>query len=139
MISSLASNSREKEALVMVDEMYEKGLRANEVTFVAVLTACARARLVELGLELFHSLLGEFEVVPIMEHYGCVVDLLGRAGLLSEANEFLWSACKIHGAVKLSHEVGKRLLELQPEHCRRYVVLSNVHTGVERRDGQLKM
>ena len=91
MISSLASNSREKEALVMVDEMYEKGLRANEVTFVAVLTACARARLVELGLELFHSLLGEFEVVPIMEHYGCVVDLLGRAGLLSEANEFLWS------------------------------------------------
>ncbi|KDO39590.1 hypothetical protein CISIN_1g033770mg [Citrus sinensis] len=112
----------------MVDEMYEKGLRANEVTFVAVLTACARARLVELGLELFHSLLGEFEVVPIMEHYGCVVDLLGRAGLLSEANEFLWSACKIHGAVKLSHEVGKRLLELQPEHCRRYVVLSNVHT-----------
>ncbi|KAK9222509.1 hypothetical protein WN944_010945 [Citrus x changshan-huyou] len=103
MISSLASNSREKEALVMVDEMYEKGLRANEVTFVAVLTACARARLVELGLELFHSLLGEFEGA-----------LLG--------------ACKIHGAVKLSHEVGKRLLELQPEHCRRYVVLSNVHT-----------
>ncbi|KAH9793300.1 hypothetical protein KPL71_004479 [Citrus sinensis] len=98
----------------MVDEMYEKGLRANEVTFVAVLTACARARLVELGLELFHSLLGEFEVVPIMEHYGCVGALLG--------------ACKIHGAVKLSHEVGKRLLELQPEHCRRYVVLSNVHT-----------
>ncbi|KAK9226031.1 hypothetical protein WN943_011077 [Citrus x changshan-huyou] len=44
----------------------------------------------------------------------------------------LLGACKIHGAVKLSHEVGKRLLELRPEHCRRYVVLSNVHTGVER-------
>ncbi|KAK9222505.1 hypothetical protein WN944_010941 [Citrus x changshan-huyou] len=147
MISSLASNSREKEALVMFDEMKEKGLRANEITFVAVLTACARAQLVELGLELFHSMLGKFEVVPIMEHYGCVVDLLGRAGLLSEAKEFMRSmpfepdasvlgallgACKIHGAVDLCHEVGRRLLELQPKHCGRYVVLSNIHAGLER-------
>jgi hypothetical protein len=64
-----------------------------------------------------------------MEHYGCVVDLLGRAGLLGEASEFirrmpfepdasvfgaLLGACKIHGAIDLGNEVGSKLLELQP-------------------------
>ncbi|KAI9177044.1 hypothetical protein LWI28_010364 [Acer negundo] len=147
MIASLASNSRERDALDMFEEMKKQGVCANGVTFVVVLTACARANLVELGLQLFHSISSEFGVVPIMEHYGCVVDLLGRAGHLSEADEFirrmpfepdasvlgaLLGACKIHGAVELGHEVGKRLLELQPWHCGRYVVLSNILAGVER-------
>ncbi|KAL5794120.1 hypothetical protein ACOSP7_002714 [Xanthoceras sorbifolium] len=146
-IASLASNSREREALHMFEEMRKQGVCVNGITFVAILTACARAKLVELGLQLFHSMSSEFGVVPIMEHYGCVVDLLGRAGHLSEADEFIRSmpfepdasvlgallgACKIHGAVELGHEVGRRLLQLQPQHCGRYVVLSNILAGVER-------
>ncbi|XP_031273374.1 putative pentatricopeptide repeat-containing protein At1g10330 [Pistacia vera] len=146
-IYSLASNGRERKALDMFEEMKQQGFCANEVTFVAVLTACARAKFVELGLELFHSMSSVFGVKPVMEHYGCVIDMLGRAGLLSEATEFiknmpiqadasvlgaLLGACKIHGAVELGHEIGERLLELQPQHCGRYVVLSNIHAGVER-------
>jgi pentatricopeptide repeat protein len=110
-ISSLANNGREEQALDMFKKMKGEGLCPNEVTFIAVLTACARAKLVEIGLELFQSMAGEFGLVPIMEHYGCVVDLLARAGLLGEASEFirrmpfepdasvfgaLLGACKIH-------------------------------------------
>lgn len=146
MISALANNGRENQALDMFERMKEEGLRPNEVTFVAALTACARAKFVDFGLELFQSMLSEYGMVPIMEHYGCVVDLLGRAGLLREASQFINSmplapdasvfgallgACKIHGAIELGNEVGRRLLELQPQHCGRYVVLSNIIAGVE--------
>ncbi|KAF5746089.1 hypothetical protein HS088_TW06G00254 [Tripterygium wilfordii] len=146
-ISSLACNSRENQALEMFERMKSNGLHPNEVTFVGVLTACARAKLVELGLDLFQSMSREFEVVPVMEHYGCVVDLLGRAGLLREASEFIsrlpfepdasvWGAllgaCKIHGAVALGNDVGTRVLELQHLQCGQYVALSHINAGAER-------
>ncbi|XP_043688489.1 putative pentatricopeptide repeat-containing protein At1g10330 [Telopea speciosissima] len=147
MISSLASNGREKEALNMFDKMRQEGLQPNKVTFVTVLTACARAQLVDLGLEFFQSMQHEYRVHPRMEHYGCVVDLLGRAGRLEAAADFirgmpfeadatvlgaLLGACKVHGAVALATEVGRRLIELQPRHCGRYVVLSNIYAGAGR-------
>lgn len=106
-----------------------------------------QAGVVEIGLELFQSMEGEFGLVPLMEHYGCVVDLLARAGLLREASEFirrmpfepdasvlgaLLGACKIHGAIVLGNEVGSRLLELQPRHCGQHVALSGIHAGVDR-------
>ncbi|KAJ6295282.1 hypothetical protein OIU78_023324 [Salix suchowensis] len=137
-ISSLANNGREEQALDTFKKMKEEGLCPNEVTFIAVLTACARAKLVEIGLELFQSMEGEFGLVPLMEHYGCVVDLLARAGLLREASEFIRripfepDACKIHGGIVLGNEVGSRLLELQPHHCGQHVALSSIHAGVDR-------
>ncbi|KAM4110681.1 hypothetical protein ACJW30_05G010100 [Castanea mollissima] len=149
MITTLASNGREMEALDMFEKMKMKGQHPNEVTFVAVLTACARGKFVELGLKLFQSMLHEFGIVAIMEHYGCVVDLLGRAGLLKEATDFirsmpfepdgsvleaLFGACKIHGALELGTAVGQRLLELQPWHGGRFMVLSNINAEVERWD-----
>ncbi|XAR55358.1 hypothetical protein NMG60_11035409 [Bertholletia excelsa] len=148
MISSLALNGREKQALDMFQQM-KTWLHPNEVTFVAVLSACARAQLVELGLELFQSMLHDFGIVPRMEHYGCVVDLLGRAGLLREAAEFinampfepdasvlgaLLGACRIHGATKLANEVATSLLELQPRHSGQYVLLSTIYAGAGRWD-----
>ncbi|KAJ7960550.1 putative Pentatricopeptide repeat-containing protein [Quillaja saponaria] len=149
MISSLASNGREKEALDMFENMKREGLHPNEVTFVAVLTACARGKFVETGLKVFQSMSLDFGVVPTMEHYGCVVDLLGRAGLLKEATDIVRSmplqpdasvlgallgACKIYGSTELGDEVGRRLLELNQRHCSQYVLLSNTNAGVERWD-----
>ncbi|PIN02593.1 hypothetical protein CDL12_24887 [Handroanthus impetiginosus] len=146
MICSLASNGEETEALDMFKMMRTLGLCPNEVTFVGVLSACARAKLVDLGLELFQSMSHDFAIIPKMEHYGCVVDLLGRAGLLKEAYAFVKSmpfetdasvlgallgACRVHGAVDLGNEVGRRLLELQPDHCGRYVLLSSIYAGAE--------
>lgn len=147
MISALSSNGREKEALDFFERMKMEGLQPNEVTFVVVLTACARGKLVEFGLELFRSMLNDFGVVPVMEHYGCVVDLLGRAGLLREAAEFVKSmpfepdasvlgallgASKIHGTTELGNEVGQKLIDMQPQHSGRYVVLSNINAATQR-------
>lgn len=147
MISSLGLNGKEKDALDMFTLMIEKGLCPNEVSFVGVLSACARAKFVDLGMEIFNSMKLKFGIVPRMEHYGCVVDLLGRAGLLKEAQEFiktmpfeadpsvlgaLLGACRLHGATELGDEVGRHLLKLQPHHCGRYVILSSIYAGAER-------
>ncbi|KAG8496245.1 hypothetical protein CXB51_009217 [Gossypium anomalum] len=149
MISSLVCNGREKEALDLFEKMKVDGMCPNEVTFVAVLTACARTKRVELGSQFFQSMWCQYGIVPIMEHYGCMVDLLGRAGLLTQATEFvdtmpfqpdasvlgaLLGACKIHGAIELGNEVGRRLLELQPRHCGLYVALSTINADKERWD-----
>ncbi|KAG1330516.1 putative pentatricopeptide repeat-containing protein [Cocos nucifera] len=144
MISALASNGNEAVALGLVDRMRAEGLRPNHITFVAVLTACARARLVDVGLRWFEAMNNEFGVVPLMEHYGCVVDLLSRAGLLNEAVEFIrrmpmeadasvWGAllgaCKVHGDVQLGIQVGRRMMTLQPWHSGVYTVLRNIYAG----------
>ncbi|KAI9093233.1 hypothetical protein K1719_027247 [Acacia pycnantha] len=149
MISSLASNGREKEALNMFKHMKAEGLRPNSITFVAVLTACSRGRLVKEGLDLFRSMSNYYNVVPLMEHYGCVVDLLGRAGHLEEADDIinsmpfqpdtsvllaLLSACRIHGAIDLGEEIGRKLLELQTQHSSQYVLLSSINADKERWD-----
>ena len=91
----------------------------------------------------------EFGVVPLMEHYGCVVDLLGRAGFLKEAMEFIrrmpfeadasvWGAllgaCKVHENVQLGDGVGKQLIELQPWPAGLYMVLRNIYAGAGRWD-----
>ncbi|XP_058095166.1 putative pentatricopeptide repeat-containing protein At1g10330 [Magnolia sinica] len=146
-ISSLASNSRELEALDEFEKMRLEGMQPNGVTYVGLLTACARAGLVELGLEWFNSMSQDYGIVPTMEHYGCVVDLLGRAGLLEDAAEFIrkmpmeadatvWGAllgaCKVHGNVELGGAAGQRLIELQPRHSGWYVVLSNMYAGAGR-------
>ncbi|KAL0560069.1 hypothetical protein IC582_000463 [Cucumis melo] len=144
-------NGRFLEALWFFQMMMMSGsVKPNEatyVTFVAILTACARGKLVKLGLQLFQSMLYDFSIVPITEHYVCVVDLLGKAGLLREATEIiesmpfdpdasvlgaLLSACKIHGAIELGNEVGRRLLVMQPRHCGRYVTLASMNAGAEK-------
>ncbi|KAL7000068.1 hypothetical protein U1Q18_001218 [Sarracenia purpurea var. burkii] len=146
MISSLALNGKEFQAIEMFEKMKIEGLCPNEVTFVAVLSACARAKLVNLGLELFRSMFRDFGIFPRMEHYGCVVDLLGRAGLLREATEFInampfepdssvlgaiLGACKVHGSAELANKVGRRLLDSWPRHCGQYVLLSTIYAGAE--------
>ncbi|KAI3963263.1 hypothetical protein MKW92_046364 [Papaver armeniacum] len=154
LMSSLACNGREQETLIMFEKMRVEGFHPNEITFVALLTACARAGLVELGLKWYQAMLPDFRVVPRMEHYGCVVDLLGRAGLLAEAEEFVKSmpfqpdatvlgallgACRVHANVDLADAVGRRLLTLQPQHSGRYVVLSNIYAEAGKWDHASKI
>lgn len=126
-----------------------QGLQPNSITFVAVLTACARGRFVREGLELFGMMSSEFQVVPVMEHYGCMVDLLGRAGHIQEAADIIRNmpfqpdesvlgaflgACRIHGAIELGEEIAKEMLKLQTEHCGQYLLLSSMNAEKERWD-----
>jgi pentatricopeptide repeat protein len=147
MISALACNGEEEKALHMFGKMLYEGIAPNHITLVAVLTACSRAGLVDLGLQHFGSMISKHGLFPLMEHYGCVVGLLGRAGLLRKAMDFImqmpfeadqsvWGAllgaCKLHGNAKLGAYVAQKLISLEPGHSSQYVALRNMYAEEER-------
>lgn len=119
----------------------------NEVTFVSVLSACSRAGLLKEGREMFDLMVSVHGIQPTIEHYGCMVDLLGRFGLLKEAEELMrtmpikeapvvWEtllgACRNHGNVEMAERIARKLLELDPQDSSSYVQLSNVHASMGR-------
>ncbi|WOL01641.1 pentatricopeptide repeat-containing protein [Canna indica] len=149
MMSALAGNGKAAEALHLFDQMRVAGLQPNHITFVALLTACARQKLVDLGLKWFKLMTSEFGLVPLMEHYGCVVDLLAKAGFIKEAIQFirrmplqadasvlgaLLGACKVHENAQVGDDVGKQLISLQPWHSGRYMILRNIYAASGRWD-----
>ncbi|KAL4205008.1 hypothetical protein AMTRI_Chr01g112570 [Amborella trichopoda] len=143
MINGFALHGLGKEALDLFAKMlaHDK-LRPDDIAFLGVLSACARSGLVREGLDCFESMARLHGVEPKMEHYGCIVDLLGRAGHLNEAlllienmplepDSRVWGpflgACRIHGAVQLGETIGNLLIELEPSRPERYVTLSNIY------------
>lgn len=89
MIDGFAIHGRGVEALEWFNRMQREGIRPNSITFTAVLRACSYAGLVEEGKVLFESMKSLYNLSPSIEHFGCMVDLLGRAGLLDEAKELI--------------------------------------------------
>lgn len=96
----------------------------------------------------------QFRLMPKVEHFGCMVDLLGRAGRLEEAHDLIlgmpmepppmvWasllSACKMHGNVKLAEEVAFHLIELEPQTCANYIVLSDMYSKANRWEDAAKI
>ncbi|XP_060974997.1 putative pentatricopeptide repeat-containing protein At1g10330 [Cannabis sativa] len=150
MISALSTNGQVKEALDLFQNLEKEGFTPNCVTFVTILAACARGKFVEYGLKVFQSMSADFGVVPVMEHYGCIVDLLCKAGLLREATMFvknmpfepdasvlgaLFGAYTIHGISELENDVQKRLLCMQPQqHSEPYINLSNINANMQKWD-----
>ncbi|CAL9155507.1 unnamed protein product [Musa hybrid cultivar] len=147
MICGLATHGLGKETLELFQRFLGEGLRPTGVTFVGVLNACSRAGLVAEGRRCFKLMIEEYGIEPEMEHYGCIVDLLGRAGLVHEAYELiqgmsmapdpvLWGillgACKVHGLVDLGVSIGNKLIELEPEHDGHYVLLAGVYAKANR-------
>lgn len=149
MMAGLALNGCGKRALVLFWKMQMMGLTPNSRTFIAVLSACSHSGLVDEGHWFFSLMIQGYGIKPELEHYGCMVDLLARAGLIKEALNFvegmpvkphpgLWGslvgACRIHGDVDHGEELGKRLIELEPQHSGRYVLLSNIYAAAKRWD-----
>ncbi|KAL5846685.1 hypothetical protein ACOSQ3_010209 [Xanthoceras sorbifolium] len=144
MIVGYATNGHVNEALECFCSMREAGVRPNHVTFVGVLSACVHGGKVQEGKHLFHIMKNVYQIVPRLPHYGCMVDLFGRAGLLEEAREMIgempmkanvvvWGcligACEKFGNVKMGEWVAKHLLELEPWNDGVYVVLSNIYAS----------
>lgn len=142
LIAGLAMHGYAEKALWYFSEMLKTGLVPRDITFTAVLMACSHGGMVERGLKIFESMKRDHGVEPRLEHYGCMVDLFGRAGKLGEAEKFvlempvkpnapIWrallGACRIHKNVEVGERVGKILLEMQPEHSGHYVLLSNIY------------
>ncbi|KAG6529547.1 hypothetical protein ZIOFF_011755 [Zingiber officinale] len=144
MIAGLTVHGYGKDALTVFVKMERLGVRPNDSTFVSVLSACSHSGLVEEGKANFHKLL-DYGLNPRVEHYACLVDLLGRAGDLSEAvaliqrmvvppNSAIWSsllsACRIHGNVQLASEVGRLVLSSGEASLGCCKLLSNIFASV---------
>ncbi|XP_058759298.1 pentatricopeptide repeat-containing protein At5g66520-like [Vicia villosa] len=142
MICGLASHDRAKEALELFHEFISEGFSPVNVTFVGVLNACSRAGFVSEGRHYFKLMVDGYGIQPDMEHYGCMVDLLARAGLIDEAvrlietmtvapDPVMWAtlldACKIHGLVEMGETIGNKLLKLDPTHDGHYVQLAGIY------------
>ncbi|KAK4715059.1 hypothetical protein R3W88_020966 [Solanum pinnatisectum] len=128
-LSSFATHGQAKLCFQLFDEMIESGVEPNGVVFVAILSACSHAGLVEQGCHYFDQMVHQFGIRPSIEHFGCMVDLLGRAGRLAEAEQLilsmpeepnsvilgaLFNACRIHNDVERGSPLFKRLINLEP-------------------------
>ncbi|XP_074566993.1 pentatricopeptide repeat-containing protein At5g08510-like [Curcuma longa] len=144
-ICGLAMHGRAGHALRLFSQMMQMGIKPDDVTLVGVLNACAHGGLVELGFKLFSCMEGMYGLAPKIEHYGCVIDLLGRAGRLREAydtilkmpmkpNTVLWgillSVCKVHNNVELAEIAAMNLIELDPYDPWARVMLSNIYAEI---------
>ncbi|RYR65643.1 hypothetical protein Ahy_A03g011571 [Arachis hypogaea] len=150
MISGYGMHGYGIQAMEIFHRMKACHLVPNRVTFVAVLSACAHAGLVDEGRRAFTSMRQEYGLVPGIEHHVCMVDMLGRAGLLSEAYQFIkelsleelvpavWTAmlgaCKMHKNFDLGVETAEHLISLEPENPGHYVLLSNMYALAGRMD-----
>ncbi|KAJ1696144.1 hypothetical protein LUZ63_004656 [Rhynchospora breviuscula] len=149
MIGGFAIHGRGIDAIQIFKNMESEGGVPDDITFLNVLIACAHSGLVAEGNCYFDYMVQKYNMEPKMEHYGCMVDMLGRAGLLKEAKQLilempmepnadilgaLLGACKIHGVVDLGQEIGKRAIELDPLNSGRYVLLANLFAGAGRWD-----
>nr|DAD20267.1 TPA_asm: hypothetical protein HUJ06_021730 [Nelumbo nucifera] len=142
MIMGLANHGLGEVALDYFLKMTEEGINPNDITFVGVLTACSHVGLISKGWAFFTSMNDVYGVTPKLEHYGCMVDILGRAGHLQDARELIksmpfapdaivWrtllSACRVHKNVELAEEAILNLMELEPDDDGNYVLLSNIY------------
>ncbi|XP_022730812.1 pentatricopeptide repeat-containing protein At3g49170, chloroplastic-like [Durio zibethinus] len=130
----------------LFEQLRASGLEPDSVTFVGLLMACNHAGMVDEGLRLFNSMQETYGIAPEIEHFSCLIDLLGRAGRLNEAEDYmrkfpfgqdpvvlgsLLSACRLHGDVVMGERLAKQLLKLQPVSTSPYVLLSNLYASDE--------
>ncbi|XP_058105881.1 pentatricopeptide repeat-containing protein At4g13650 [Magnolia sinica] len=157
MITGYSQHGFGSEALKLFEQMKQHGLKPNHVTFVGVLSACSHVGLVAEGLLYFKCMSEEHSILPRPEHYACVVDILGRAGLLDQARKFIeempidpdamvWrtllSACRVHRKMEIGELAARHLLELEPHDSATYVLLSNIYAVArkwDRRDHMRQM
>lgn len=147
MIGGFAMHGRWEVAIELFKEMEKEGVMPDDITFLNVLSACAHAGLVCEGRHYFECMVQAYHIEPRMEHFGCMVDLLGRAGLLEEAKKIidempmepdagvlgaLLGACRIHGNVGLGEQIGRQVIELDPQNSGRYVLLANLFASAGR-------
>lgn len=146
-ISGLAMHGRGAGALSLFHEMKNAGEMPDGITFIGILCACTHMGLVEEGLSYFQSMAMDYSIVPQIEHYGCMVDLLARAGRLAEAVDFvkrmpieadavIWAnllgSCRVYKNVELAELALERLTELEPKNPANFVMLSNIYGDLGR-------
>ncbi|KAL9419643.1 hypothetical protein AB3S75_037417 [Citrus x aurantiifolia] len=144
MIMGYGMHGQGEKAFEMFMEMEKRRPTPNDATFICVLSACTHAGMVLEGWWYFDLMQRIYKIEPKVEHYGCMVDLLGRAGLMRDSEELvsklpmeagpaLWgallSACSTHSNSELGKIVAEHLMELEPRDPGPYVLLSNIYAS----------
>lgn len=145
-LGGLAFHGYAKETLELFAEMEGKKIRPNGITFAVVLIACSHAGSVKQGQDYFRLMKDGYGIEPNTRHYGCIVDMLGRAGLLAEAFDFvekmkvepnavIWrtllGASRVHGNVELGRKANEELLKKRHDESGDYVLLSNIYASID--------
>lgn len=143
-ISGLASHGHGNEAVALFLSMREVGVLPDSTTFIVVLSACSHAGLVDEGISIFNSMASEYKVTPDIKHYGCMVDLFSRAGLLSRAYELidsmpfepnlailgaLLSACSVNNELEIGELVLRKIDSVCSYKGGAGVLLSNIYAN----------
>ncbi|CAM6018447.1 unnamed protein product [Sphagnum balticum] len=143
-LGGCAMHGHGKEALKHFEQMCEEGVQPNDITFICLLSACSHSGLVDEGMHCYASMVTDYMISAKLEHYTCMVDLLGRAGRLQEAENMIMAvpckphvaawmallgACRIRGNVEMAERVAKRILEMEPNNAAVYVLLSNIYAA----------
>eukprot|EP01018_Ginkgo_biloba_P026225 Gb_06173 [translate_table: standard] len=154
MIAGYGLHGHGVDALTLFEQMKEAGVKADHITFVALLSACSHAGLVAEGQQYFNSMSQDYHIEPSVEHYACMVDIFGRAGCLDEAHNIiktmplqpdvgvwgaLFGACRLYSNPELAEYVAERLLEVEPENAANYLLMSNIYAAAGRWDDVAKM
>lgn len=143
MIAAFARHGNGFKALELYEEMKLEGVEPTDVTFLSLLHACSHVGLVNKGMEFLKSMTEVHRISPRAEHYACVVDMLGRAGLLNEARSFIermpvkpdvlvWQAllgaCSIHGDSEMGKYAAEKLFLAQPDSPAPYILMANIYS-----------
>jgi pentatricopeptide repeat protein len=154
MILGYGIHGHGEDALALFNQMQQTGTTPDHITFIGVLIACSHTGLVDEGWKYFECMKSDYGLAPKLEHYACLVDLLGRAGYLDEAHDIIkkmpfdphstvWGAllgaCRIHCNIELAEQAAEHLFELEPNNAGYYVLLSNIYAEAGRWEDVAKL
>ncbi|CAL5416567.1 unnamed protein product [Camellia sinensis] len=149
MVFGYGLHGKGQEAICLYEEMLQLGIKPDVITIVGVLSACGRSGLVNEGLDIYKSVVQDYEIKPTLEICACVVDMLGRSGQLMQALDFIktmpmkpgpsvWgallSSSLLHGNSEIRDLAYKFLIQIEPENPSNYVSLSNLYAASKKWD-----
>ncbi|KFK38945.1 hypothetical protein AALP_AA3G180400 [Arabis alpina] len=147
MVVGLANNGQGQEAIKVFFQMQEMSIQPDEITYLGVLSACNHSGMVDQARNFFAKMRSDHGIEPSLAHYGCMVDLLGRAGQVKEAyeiissmpmkpNSIVWGALlgafRLHNYEPMAALAAKKILELEPDNGAVYALLCNMYAACER-------
>uniref|UniRef100_A0A7N0UL22 Pentatricopeptide repeat-containing protein n=2 Tax=Kalanchoe fedtschenkoi TaxID=63787 RepID=A0A7N0UL22_KALFE len=147
MIAAYGYHGKGEEAIELFETLEKEAIEVNDVTFLSLLYACSHSGLKQQGVKFFDAMIEKYHIKPRVEHYTCLVDLLGRSGCLQEAeakirfmpvkpDTVIWktllSACKLHKNEEMAKRAAKEITQLDPHDSASYVLLSNIHASGRR-------
>ncbi|KAF3335162.1 pentatricopeptide repeat-containing protein [Carex littledalei] len=145
----ISAHRLDKQIFTLFNRMIDSGVRPDKVTFISLLSSCAKLGLVNDGKRLFNEMQGKYNIKPNKEHYSCMVNMLGKAGRIKEAYEVVqrmpfaagptvWGAllyaCSVHGDMEVGEVAAKKLFDLEPDNEHNFELMARIYRKAGRLD-----